>query len=286
MKVYVRTYELFYGRNKTFAEDFELVVEEKFINTHSIYSKTILMTWTKIFYAKKCLMKSEDVGKFILSVADELMYKDEGSTIIFMLVFWKVSSKLKEKSPEIYQQCLNYVKQIDLKIVEVDNFTFWTSNFKFGFVSNLERMHRENHHKIPIDESSFNHAKAIFRYIFDSPDTKVAICLDESIGDRLLILHLEYLSELKYYSVGVFHLMQLLNAVAKLYEINFVTNKIIMKIMKALEIDCNTEAHRHFCTKIYCTVIVKNDSDPSLNDFKEYIQQVTSFAVRYVFLGL
>lgn len=196
----------------------------------------------------------------------------EGSTIVFMLILWKYSAMLKQNSPETYQKCLNYVKQIDLKIIkDVEDFRFFNDHA----INDEFSLHTSRDHKLKVDEFSLNRAKSIFNSAFLHPEhiDLLKARFGDSIADRLLRVHLEYLTEVKFYSVGIFQLMQFLKTAAKLYEHDFVTKIIIGKIMKALAIDCNVEALEYFCHQVYDKA--KKSTDQSFNDFKQHILQVT-----------
>lgn len=277
-------------RDKKFREQFEQLIKEKTFSHPEASKKNIFLTWTKTFFAELCLMSSADVSKFILSLAKELLYKSEGSTIVFMLIFWKISLKLKQKSPKTYQLCLNYVKQIDLKVIKGVKEDFWDSN-EDAVDDDFKRMFKKQdveEYKFKIDPLALDRVKYICKRAFDDRDTKHYLIaamtnLDDKVENRLVKIHLEYLTEIKFHTID-FELdiknhqdlktkstLEILDTMAKFYKYNLLTNSFIKRILQNLMMTCDNQVSYFFCLQLKGTGLIDEDNDASFKECKRYI---------------
>lgn len=292
--VYVQVYLQVCKRDKKFREQFEHLIRDKIFEHPEIPKRNIYLTWTKTFYAELCLMSSADVSKFILTLAKELMYKSEGCTIVFMLIFWKVSMKLKQKSPKTYQQCLNYVKQIDLKVVRMVNDSFWDSN-EDAVDDELKKMFikkKIEDYKFKIDPLALDRMKYICKRAFgDDRDVKhdfiVSMTnLSDTMENRLVKVHLEHLTEVKFHTVD-FELdikhhnefktkatLEILDTMGKFYKYNLLSNDFIKRVLRHLMGTCDSQISYFF--SLHLKGAIEEDIDASFKEHKRYIQHMAT----------
>jgi hypothetical protein len=267
------------GINKNFDEIFAQAMTERLENIKNPFELTINITWIESLRAELCIIGLTAPGKYIEELAERILFVNREQTMIFVIILYKLSNKLRSEDPKTFNKCVDYLKQLTMFLPTCDE--FWEPNMLQIESELKKKIHRKQLEKFQfkIDDFSLERAKFIFKKAFEERDSiSMALSrMSNSIGLRLLKVHLCILCEIylidKELEFDVINeenpTLTFLQLVGKFYEFHIIDSLAIFNILIGFK---KISFLKKFCGDISKTA--RDANDTYFESTKKLIMQV------------
>lgn len=286
LKFKSETYQKICRIDEKFNKIFIQTMTERLDEIENPFELCINITWIESLRAELCIIGLTPVSSYINDLAERILFVNREQTIIFVIIFHKLSLKLRSEDPTTFNRCCEYLKQL-IGILPASN-EFWEpdlSQIEEELKTKIYRKQLENF-QFKVDENSLTRAKFVFQKAFEERDY-ISMALSKmpnNLGLRLLKVHLGYLCKIKFVTEKLeFDLTNeesprnaktstLVRLVGKFYEFDIINSQTIMEIFNHLIKSGNSGVQAILCLSV--SDRVREEKDPMLENTKNFILQI------------